>query len=362
MCVIILCEKESAFPSLATLESAEKLNPHGGGIAWLENGKVRYKKGINAKEIFAITEKIQLPAIIHFRIASIGSVVTELCHPFQINDEASTDIEGTCDGVLFHNGTWSEWNEFMMKAVISSNSPMPIGQWSDSRAMAWLANKYGSKFLQLIDTSNKIAVLTPSGIEKFGRYVEVEKNLCSNDYFEDRDYGTFSNLYKSSNSNFNFNKTETKEGESIVMQNVVDGVVDEKPLSKRQRKKERKRKEKEDRQRKLDESATKSVAKEIVDNNKNFITEQKKDGYILTVKDQLKSKEMDSAVDTTEIFDNDSEFEKDYKMLQVERKAVNERRLKEAQDEQDEVTRPVRSRYFGGTTATEKRDFYDYYR
>jgi hypothetical protein len=229
MCVIILCDKDSGFPALATLESAEQMNSHGGGIAWIENGKVRYKKGIKAKEIFEITKKIQLPAIIHFRIASIGSVKNELCHPFEINEEASTALSGSCDGVLFHNGTWSDWNEICMRAVVSKGIKFPAGDWSDSRAMAWLADKFGVNFLSLIDTSNKIAVLTPEGITKFGRYVEVEKNLCSNDYF-DNSFGTgfsgLSGLYKSCNNYtrrfYDNNKTESKsddEAESSIVTN-----------------------------------------------------------------------------------------------------------------------------------------------
>jgi hypothetical protein len=197
MCVIILCETE--FPKLATLESAEELNSHGGGIAWIENGQVKYKKGIKSKQIFEITKKINLPAIIHFRIASIGGVNDELCHPFQINTQADTEVSGTCDSVLFHNGTWTDWKEMCMKAVVSSGNILkfPSGQWSDSRAMAWLADKFGIDFLNLIDNSNKIAVLTPQGIRKFGRFIEVEKNLCSNDYFDNSSCLTsYNTLYK----------------------------------------------------------------------------------------------------------------------------------------------------------------------
>lgn len=184
MCVIICCENE--FPSLSTLESAESLNSHGGGIAWIEKGKVHYKKGLKSKQIFEMTKKIKLPAIIHFRIASIGGVVDELCHPFPIDNEASVDLNGSCDSALFHNGTWSGWQEVCLNTVIKKNIMFPSGKWSDSRAMAWLADKYGIDMLNLIPTENKIAILTKDGIRKFGRFVEIDKVLCSNDYFEDR--------------------------------------------------------------------------------------------------------------------------------------------------------------------------------
>ncbi len=182
MCVIICCENE--FPALATLESAESMNRDGGGVAWIENGKVRYRKGLNSKQIFDLTKIIKLPAIIHFRIASIGAVVEELCHPFPINTEADTDSYGEGDSVLFHNGTWSEWQEVCLRTITTKDIPFPSGKWSDSRAMAWLADKYGTNVLRLIPAGNKIAVLSPTGIRKFGSFVEVEKCDCSNDYFD----------------------------------------------------------------------------------------------------------------------------------------------------------------------------------
>lgn len=322
MCVIILCEKESGFPPLATLESAEKLNAHGGGIAWVENGKVRYQKGINAKEIFEITKQIQLPAIIHFRIASIGAVNKELCHPFQISEDASTDIEGTCDGVLFHNGTWSEWNEYMMKAVIQTGSKIQ-GQWSDSRAMAWLTHKYDFEFLQLLDSSNKIAVLTKDGIRKFGRYVEVDKNLCSNDYFDNR-FGGYSGLYKTTpTANSHFNR-----GSSLTISNDVE---DDKPLSKRQRKKKRKQEKQELEKLEQDIAQKKLDIKNVASEVDEIVREAKKDGWISRIQ------KIDNDVDDEPIaFENETDYEQDRRIMLEDKKAINLQRMKEAQDEAQE--------------------------
>lgn len=185
MCVIINCVNE--FPSLATLESAEQMNPHGAGIAWVENGKVKYKKGIDldAKKIFEITKTISLPAIIHFRIASIGEIIPELCHPFPINENADLSLEGTSDSVLFHNGTWSDWKKAIEDSVAKKHIPFSLAnqKWSDSRTMAWLADKFGVDILKRIPLGNKISVLSPKGIITFGKFVSVGKFSCSNDYF-----------------------------------------------------------------------------------------------------------------------------------------------------------------------------------
>lgn len=185
MCVIINCVNE--FPSLATLESAEQMNPHGAGVAWVENGKVKYKKGIDldAKKIFEMTKTLPLPAIIHFRIASIGKIIPELCHPFPINENADLTLEGISDSVLFHNGTWSNWKKAIEDSISKKQIPFSLAnqEWSDSRSMAWLADKFGVDILKRIPLGNKISVLTPKGIITFGKFVSVGKFSCSNDYF-----------------------------------------------------------------------------------------------------------------------------------------------------------------------------------
>lgn len=183
MCVIICCEDE--FPSLQILEDAELTNPHGAGVAWVEGNMVKWKKGLSSQQVFDLTRTISLPAVIHFRISTVGGTPDELCHPFPITEGVETSISGQAKQVLFHNGMWSEWNDVTMKTVINSRHKFPDGKhWSDSRAMAWLAEVYGNGFLNLIE-DQKIAVLTPEGIQRYGSYwPTVEGFKCSNSHFE----------------------------------------------------------------------------------------------------------------------------------------------------------------------------------
>lgn len=245
MCVIICCDKESGFPALATLESAEQLNQHGGGIAWIgENGKVKYRKGINAKEIFEITKQIPLPAIIHFRIASIGVINNNLCHPFPINENADCDLAGEAESVLFHNGTWSNWDQVCLEAVIKKDIKFPDGDWSDSRAMAWLVDKYGVGVLNLLSDGNKIVVFSKEGFKRFGRWTKVQDFTCSNDYFDrpafDWDFGGFD-----TKKVIGSDDPITLEDDPITMSNDDDDVHDlfgsRKKPSKRELKREIKR-------------------------------------------------------------------------------------------------------------------------
>ena len=184
MCVIICCDTN--YPKLAILKSAEKINTHGGSIAWIDGKKVRWEKGINADQIFKITKTIKLPFIIHFRIATEGGICNELCHPFPINYNVDLRLKGIANEVLFHNGIWDEYKEYCLKVIFNHKLKFPVGKMSDSRALTWLVYHFGKQILNLIgDSNNKIAILTPKGIKKYGSgWVDVKKVKCSNNYFE----------------------------------------------------------------------------------------------------------------------------------------------------------------------------------
>ena len=178
------------------------MNKHGGGIAWVSGDKVHYKKNLDAKEMMkVIKNEARLPAIVHFRIASVGHIVPELCHPFPIEDGVTTKLHGITDKVLFHNGTWDSWKDTLLQSLISTNKKLPKGYWSDSRAMAYIANEHDESVLNLVD--GKIAVLSVKGIKKYGSgWVDVDKNSCSNNYFipstitDKTSYSSIASLYK----------------------------------------------------------------------------------------------------------------------------------------------------------------------
>lgn len=194
MCVIAVYENN--YPVAEDLINMESMNQHFGGIAWISDGKIKYRKGINAKEMMIIIkeENIKLPFVVHFRIASIGGITKELNHPFPISENVENDLVGEAEAVLFHNGTWSEYSDYIVKVCITKGIKAPIGQLSDSRTMAWLAHHYGSNFVKsAIDDQSKVIIFTPNGIEKFGKWHEFKKDLVSNTYFEKPQFSYGSN-------------------------------------------------------------------------------------------------------------------------------------------------------------------------
>jgi len=167
------------------LKSGEQTNPDGAGIAWIDRGQVRYRKGLKLKQIAKLCKKLPLPYIVHFRITSVGKTTPGLCHPFPISPTANTNTSGSAKSVLFHNGTWDQWESNLLEYILDTKQ-IPTGDLSDSRVMAMLASQYGPKYLAKKVTGwNKIAILTPKGIKKLGAgWVNVDKVHCSNDYFQ----------------------------------------------------------------------------------------------------------------------------------------------------------------------------------
>lgn len=171
MCLIYAVTKK--VPPLAHLQHAEKQNDDGGGMAWVEGGKVHFQKGMEAKDIHIKMKNLQAPAIIHFRIATDGPVCAELTHPFPISKDCPPVVSGTADMVLAHNGRWTAWRTVLLGHVRDAKIPLPDGPWSDSRAMAFIAAHWGIGYLQLLLASSsdstsceagRLCFLSPKGL------------------------------------------------------------------------------------------------------------------------------------------------------------------------------------------------------
>jgi len=240
MCCIALCE--TVRPSSEMVKAMWEGNQHGGGVAWQEDGKVKWKKGIDTvEEMQYLAETLPFPFIQHFRIASVGGVCDELTHPFLVNNNASIELEGESesDYVLFHNGSWHEWKQFVLKASFDCKIALPDGKWSDSRAMAFLASIYGKNICEMIN--EKIVILSKDDVQIFwgSGWTEVEGVWCSNDFFKHKmrgktpmcaygkcqGYPVMNNIYCYQHKEQFAREAKEKEANG----NVKDGVVVEGP-------------------------------------------------------------------------------------------------------------------------------------
>lgn len=182
MCVISIVQK--ARPSIKMVDQMFDQNDAGAGIAWRENGHVRWAKGLNLKEIQSFCRTVPLPYVAHFRIPTCGGAIKQLCHPFPIHKDSSLALEGTIKGsVLFHNGHWANWKDHVITALVKGHLQLPKGKWSDSRAMAWISAHYGLGMLELIDEKavafgvDDIEIIGTTGN---GNWTYVDDIWCSN--------------------------------------------------------------------------------------------------------------------------------------------------------------------------------------
>lgn len=203
MCLLIAAER---FPSMELLALGDKQNPDGGGIAYLDKGKVVWEKGLSYID-FLDFKFIEGPMLIHFRMATVGEPVPELTHPFPVTKGVELNTKGETDVVFAHNGHVHEWKELLLPAI-DTNNPLPGGEyWSDSRAMAFLVHRYGENFLNLI-TGQKFATLSRNGIKRWGSWHKYDDKIWTsydpsmrNEYYDwfdnEEDYALYNRYYRS---------------------------------------------------------------------------------------------------------------------------------------------------------------------
>lgn len=188
MCVIMIADEVR--PTDEMVEKGFNANDSGAGIAWREGGLVHWAKGIeDIAEVQELCRTLPTPYVVHFRIPSEGGKRQSLCHPFPIESDVPLDLEGTTKGyVLFHNGHWNDWRKECKETALKTGTPLPVGKWSDTRGMAFMAAYYG---LGILDWINEKAVaFGPDECEVFmgGSWQKEEGVWCSNLFWKHRRY------------------------------------------------------------------------------------------------------------------------------------------------------------------------------
>lgn len=192
MCVIAVCNDQRLTPEQAAKMWAA--NKYGGGMAWREKGKVIWRKGLSLDEIVELIQALPLPYVAHFRIPSGGfSPHNSLTHPFPIQKNVPLELDGSTKGsVLFHNGHWSQWKSTIMDASVRGAYQIPVGKWSDSRAMAWMAAHFGMGMLEFIDEKavvfgpDELELFQPGGWSKVGTGIWVSNNGWANEHVDSK--------------------------------------------------------------------------------------------------------------------------------------------------------------------------------
>lgn len=180
MCVILVCPP-TVRPDRFIIDACHRKNPHGAGVAWRENGLVRWVKGLEPDEVEPLIKSLPGEIVIHFRWASVGEVTPKLCHPFPVTPSATTRLNGTARAVLFHNGTYGAWRDVLRK--------MPKGRigdklLSDSRVVASMVDYLGIDVLDEIH--GKFVVFERDFTKLFGYWEKFAGMKASNLHFAER--------------------------------------------------------------------------------------------------------------------------------------------------------------------------------
>jgi len=170
MCLII--HADTAHPQDKEITAAAAHNRDGIGVAYYnpQTTLVEWIKGLDATQAIEVKKNLPLPAIYHFRLATHGGTSPLLCHPFPITRNVGITTRGEAREVLFHNGIWTHFNQFVKTARLR-------GPVSDTRIMAWALWKQGQTDREqtaktLADESGKLAVFSGEDITTYGDWTE----------------------------------------------------------------------------------------------------------------------------------------------------------------------------------------------
>lgn len=166
MCVIVYGRESK--PSDDVLNACAAANGDGNGFAWTDGKSVHYEKGISLERMSKLLAEAPSWWVCHFRIKTAGDATPFLCHPFPVAPDCPLDTVGTAREVLFHNGHHSNWKEQVLDSFAKKSRgkvKVPPGEWSDSRALAWLVSFAGRGILRF--ASGKFALLSKHGIRAF---------------------------------------------------------------------------------------------------------------------------------------------------------------------------------------------------
>ncbi len=183
MCQILFSHKEN--PPVEVINFANDGNRDGFGYAYSVDGKVVFEKGFTEKQL--TTEFVDMyfalpfPKAIHFRLATHGGVTGELTHPFPLKRGVPLVLKGNADSVLFHNGVWNDWDDRLRDGILAGtlNPNILKSQMSDSRAMAILAQRFGTEILDVLSLgTNKVLILQGDTWIKYGNWTD-RKGWCA---------------------------------------------------------------------------------------------------------------------------------------------------------------------------------------
>jgi len=195
MCIAIL-NKQGQLGSIQ-LENSWNNNNEGGGLMWVQDGKLQTFKTYEYKDFedmyFALRTNPNIGNIVlHFRIATSGFKNPINLHPFLVNDDLGFVHNGIISGLgtADHSDTY-QFNELLQK--------LPTDFISNQGIMHFITEYISSSKLVFLDSQDNYSIVN----EKFGHWDKTQDNWFSNDSYKSyNDWVYFGNTKISRNTKF----------------------------------------------------------------------------------------------------------------------------------------------------------------
>lgn len=171
MCIIAISPAGSPLPDEDAIAQMWASNPDGAGIMYAARGVVHVEKGfMHRKALRRYLKRLRreidttaAPVVLHFRIATAGSITPENTHPFPIaaTVDALRNLSYTAPTAIAHNGiipvtprdkTLSDTQEYILATLHHLAAALPAW-YADPNAMQMVANQ----------TKSKLVILTGDG-------------------------------------------------------------------------------------------------------------------------------------------------------------------------------------------------------
>lgn len=194
MCIIVYKPKGIEFPKMSAINECWESNPHGAGVAWSNGKKTFLKKGFmtwDHLEMFLTQVKDELidnDVVLHFRLATHGSIKPQNCHPFvvsnRIRDLRTLRYAGT-DEIIAHNGI-----------IPGIEFKTEKNDLSDTMLFTKKYHSLGkdNPEVQSILAQGKFVILTPEYTKVHGHFVKDFNCYFSNTSYKQVIYGTKRNI------------------------------------------------------------------------------------------------------------------------------------------------------------------------
>lgn len=195
MCIIVYKPEEEVMPEEKVLRTCFRNNPDGSGFMYRNNDHIVIKKGFMKFDDFysaltKIPDVVNKDVVMHFRIATHGTVCPENTHPFPVtrNINSLRKLDARVRYAIAHNGIISGYDATKNKHNLSDTMMFV-------KTLEHAMNDTNAVKETLRVTYGRFILLTPTSTILSGEWVFNNGIMFSNSSYEERIYTQYYDKY-----------------------------------------------------------------------------------------------------------------------------------------------------------------------